>query len=1530
MVKKRWQVVSSLLLMATLMVGEMAAPVVAVTSPGNALVVSSTAVSSKQQSSSANSHSTAVQQQSGERTKAASSNTTTSATTSSSASTPSASSTATIKSIIAQQQSTLAPGITEQKLTYLNQNGAQNKYYSVSLDPKNPNTQLVAGTPNDENTSGLQTVRDQANAAIKHGQQVVAAVNADFFQMADGTPLGNVVKNGTEVHAATSASEAFFGVEKDGTPIIGDAQTYHQVKGKLQQALGGRNILVANGKVNDTTAIGSDNEPRTAVGIKADGTVFFVVIDGRQAPTSNGVSMSDLAALMVQRGAVTALNLDGGGSSTYVAREPGDTQLAVQNQPSDGNERAVANAWLVVSKAASDHKIASAQVTPNDTVYTPKSTVSFSAKGVDASGSSASLPTSGLQWQLTNANMGTIDPKTGSFQSNGTTGNVTAQLTFNGKVLGAATITIAVPDKLAFAQTELSVKQGATQTLGLSATYQGRAVTLKDGDIQWQVPSKLGILTADDQLQAAQQMASGTIEAKLTGTSLHASLSVKVGQLPEILYDFESGLGDWAPSTAGRGEVSDIGLSSVTEGQVRFGQQALKLAYDFTNGTKSATLGVYAGPATSKEIPGMPTGIGMWIYATPEAKGYWLRMFVTDSTGTAKPIDLTPQDTGIDWTGWRYVEAAIPADYQGPFTTFPKQMIRMMSLKSGQPDGGPMTKGSLYIDNIRAVYGTNVDDLKAPIISSINVANKTYSDAQVNITTAVHDDTSDPHATGIDWTKARIWVDCKEYTNAEGHYSVDKDGTFTLAGYHWRDGTHHVKVSIQDKFGNETDREADFKVASGAKNGFSLTGRTNKAALGGTYQLVLKADLAAHAQKLTSTIALPIGFPVERVDFGKNSGSYYYDAATGTLTLNVTKVNQNDLAHVTVTIPASTTADKVLTYAVTQGQVTSNDTHDVTDSFSTPQTKVEVTAAYQLSVPNLIVGQAATLKVTDTSHKAVAGATITATGTDGKTATLGTTNRIGQLTTTALTQQTEKLTLQAKKEGYSFPVTTQNYVAQKTATPTNLLAGATQDPEHAKTMTWMTNPISGTGKALMQVASETEYKTQGAAAFKNYTGHADVATYTADSSAIRLNTATATGLQSGTSYVYRVGDGTNWSNIRTFTTLHGGTDFTFNVFGDTQVTDDTGLDDFSTVLTSIEKAKPASDFAIHIGDFNDDQSVFSEADKTAQMFNQHPTFDSMDMIHVLGNHEYMGDDGHKSAEMLGLPNTNGPVANKLGTYSVDYGNMHIAVIGWTDNERTMKVEMAWLKKDMKATKQTWKIVATHQPTYNKNPADAQSLMFHDMLAPVCDELGIDLVFNGHDHSYGRTYPLVDHKPAKNGTVYVATGHTGDKTYEIQPTQPSVWQVIQKDKDEKVYLTLHVTGNKMALLVRHPDGSVVDQTTFTAHKDSTTPSGKGGDSQSSSESSTSASDNSESSQESDKSRESKQSSVPSNSSTNSAAASEVPAGGTGNTATSSSASKKKNGTLPVTGDNDLATGILGLILVVASAATYLISGYRRTR
>ena len=103
-----------------------------------------------------------------------------------------------------------------------------------------------------------------------------------------------------------------------------------------QTAVSGRQILVEDGQVvhhEDQT-----RHPRTAVGLSEDGTTLFAVtVDGRQA-ASGGYTLDELARELLALGAHSALNLDGGGSSTLLARAPGE-QPAVVNQPSDGAER---------------------------------------------------------------------------------------------------------------------------------------------------------------------------------------------------------------------------------------------------------------------------------------------------------------------------------------------------------------------------------------------------------------------------------------------------------------------------------------------------------------------------------------------------------------------------------------------------------------------------------------------------------------------------------------------------------------------------------------------------------------------------------------------------------------------------------------------------------------------------------------------------------------------------------------------------------------------------------------------------------------------------------------------------------------------------------------------------------------------------------------------------------------------------------------------------------------------------------------
>ncbi len=107
-------------------------------------------------------------------------------------------------------------------------------------------------------------------------------------------------------------------------------------------AIGGSHVLVQDGHVALGSCSGSicGRNPRTAIGLAADGRIILVVVDGRQQ-SSVGMTLGELASFFVRLGAVSAMNLDGGGSSAMAVRGQ------VMNHPSDGFERAVTNAILV-------------------------------------------------------------------------------------------------------------------------------------------------------------------------------------------------------------------------------------------------------------------------------------------------------------------------------------------------------------------------------------------------------------------------------------------------------------------------------------------------------------------------------------------------------------------------------------------------------------------------------------------------------------------------------------------------------------------------------------------------------------------------------------------------------------------------------------------------------------------------------------------------------------------------------------------------------------------------------------------------------------------------------------------------------------------------------------------------------------------------------------------------------------------------------------------------------------------------------
>lgn len=123
----------------------------------------------------------------------------------------------------------------------------------------------------------------------------------------------------------------------------------------VKWAVGGWGKLVVDG-VKSTNIVGIDptyRAPRTAIGVKADGSAFFIAVDGRQTGYSQGMTLYELADLMLEYGAQNAYALDGGGSTTMVLRTEVDT-FEIVNQPSDVTPRAVTNSVFLAVQVRFD------------------------------------------------------------------------------------------------------------------------------------------------------------------------------------------------------------------------------------------------------------------------------------------------------------------------------------------------------------------------------------------------------------------------------------------------------------------------------------------------------------------------------------------------------------------------------------------------------------------------------------------------------------------------------------------------------------------------------------------------------------------------------------------------------------------------------------------------------------------------------------------------------------------------------------------------------------------------------------------------------------------------------------------------------------------------------------------------------------------------------------------------------------------------------------------------------------------------
>lgn len=367
------------------------------------------------------------------------------------------------------------------------------------------------------------------------------------------------------------------------------------------------------------------------------------------------------------------------------------------------------------------------------------------------------------------------------------------------------------------------------------------------------------------------------------------------------------------------------------------------------------------------------------------------------------------------------------------------------------------------------------------------------------------------------------------------------------------------------------------------------------------------------------------------------------------------------------------------------------------------------------------------------------------------------------------------------------------------------------DPKTTQSVTWRTSTDVALGKAEIAVAEASAQFTKKARSVD------------AESVALKSNLNTAhyhtvlfKDLAPGTKYAYRVGDGANWSEWFHFNTANSTEEpFSFIYFGDAQ-NDVRSL--WSRVLREAYSDAPKAKFLLHAGDLiNTAQSdaEWGEWFGAGGWLNA-----SIPNVPVVGNHEmHKVDDTlrrvtHHWRPQFALPEQ-GPEGLEETCYTFEYQNTCFVIL---NSNAKIAEQAVWLDETLAKNTKPWVVCSFHHPIFS-TAKDRDNAALRNAWKPILDKHRVDIVLQGHDHSYGRTgltTPAqepettgnvatgVTHRDEHYGTVYVVSV-SGPKMYNVTP-KPFM---VRLAEDTQLYQIIHIDGMKLTYEARTATGELYD-------------------------------------------------------------------------------------------------------------------------
>ncbi len=380
-------------------------------------------------------------------------------------------------------------------------------------------------------------------------------------------------------------------------------------------------------------------------------------------------------------------------------------------------------------------------------------------------------------------------------------------------------------------------------------------------------------------------------------------------------------------------------------------------------------------------------------------------------------------------------------------------------------------------------------------------------------------------------------------------------------------------------------------------------------------------------------------------------------------------------------------------------------------------------------------------------------------------------------------------------------------------TPDRIIANLTADPAHGFAVNWRTNQQVDSGYVEIALATDgPEFllhdirKVKASfQRFENQNSREPLVKAT-------FHSAVVSDLQPNTTYVYRVGNGSEengyWSEWYQTTTAHDDANarFSFIYFGDAQ---NNVKSLWSRVIRNSYRQFPDVDFMLHAGDLINDRDANLE---WGEWFHAgsfiHATIPSM---MTPGNHEYR--NGVLSSlwrPQFTLPE-NAPIdVLKETCYALDYQNMKLISIdaeAFDENLEARTAQVKWLDSVLSNNTKKWTALTLHFPIFS-TAKGRDNKALREALKPMMDKYKVDLVLQGHDHTYargfteneGRGMTVVDDA----GTIY-AVSVSGPKMYESKDQD---W-MVRRGEYTQLFQIITVSQDTIAYGAYTPIGTLYD-------------------------------------------------------------------------------------------------------------------------